>query len=134
MKSMFANAFKTNVTKEQCRDTGMALVLVLLICLAVFKNTAFVPWAIVALVINMTAPRLYRPLAIVWLGFAHLLGTVMSKVILSIVFFLVVTPIALLRKMAGKDSLQLLAFKASRESAMVVRNHTFTAKDIEKPY
>lgn len=131
---MLANAFKTKIGKEQSRDTGMALVLVLLLLLAFTKRQVYLPCAIAALVINMTAPMLYKPLAVVWLGFAHLLGSVMSRIILSIVFFFVVTPIALLRRMTGKDSLKLLEFKASQESAMTVRDHTFTAKDIEKPY
>jgi len=34
----------------------------------------------------------------------------------------------------GKDSLRLRAFRAGNESVMVVRNHTFTASDLEKPY
>ena len=112
----------------------MALVLILLLVTAFTRKYGLLPWTIAALVINMTAPQLYKPLAVVWLGFSHLLGSVMSRVILGIIFFFVVTPIALLRKMAGKDSLKLSVFKAGNESAMVIRNHTFTAKDIEKPY
>jgi len=63
-----------------------------------------------------------------------LMGTVMSKVLLSILFFLVITPIGVLRRLFGKDSLKLRDFKASRDSATVERNHVFTAQDIEKPY
>jgi hypothetical protein len=58
----------------------------------------------------------------------------MSKVLLSIVYFLVVTPIALLRRISGKDSLKLRVFKASQESVMVKRDHLFTARDMESPY
>jgi len=55
-------------------------------------------------------------------------------VLLSILFFLVITPIGVLRRLFGKDSLKLRDFKASRDSATVERNHVFTAQDIEKPY
>jgi hypothetical protein len=51
-----------------------------------------------------------------------------------VVFFLMVTPIAILRRLAGKDSLKLRAFKASQDSAMLERNHTFVSQDLEKPY
>ena len=34
----------------------------------------------------------------------------------------------------GSDSLRLRAFRAGDESVMVVRNHTFTAGDLETPY
>ena len=57
-------------------------------------------------------PRIYRPVAVFWLGFSDLLGAVMSKILLSIVYFAVVTPIGILRRLAGKDSLKLRAFKA----------------------
>ena len=42
-----------------------------------------------------------------------------------VVFALVVTPIGLLRRALGKDSLRLRAFRSGDESVMVVRNHTF---------
>ena len=112
----------------------MALVLVLLLLRVFTDRHAYLPWAIVALVVNMTAPRVYRPLAVIWLGFSHVLGAVVSRIILTVIFILFVTPMSFLRRMAGKDSLKLRAFRAGEGSAMVVRNHTFTAKDIEKPY
>ncbi len=58
----------------------------------------------------------------------------MSKILLSILFFGLVTPIGLIRRLLGKDSLKLNAFKASQESAMLVKNHLFVGSDIEKPY
>jgi Saxitoxin biosynthesis operon protein SxtJ len=85
-------------------------------------------------VINMALPQIYRPVAVLWLGFSDLLGAVMSRVLLSIVFFAVVTPIAIFRRLAGKDSLKLRAFKAGKDSVMVERNHTFIGRDLERPY
>jgi hypothetical protein len=134
MKRFFSSLFGTGITKAQSRDTGMALVLVLLLCRLFIANDALLPAAIIALVINMTFPQAYRPLAVVWFGFAHLLGTMMSRIILTIVFFAVVTPVALVRRLAGKDTLRLAAFKAGTDSVMLPRNHTFTVRDIEKPY
>jgi len=34
----------------------------------------------------------------------------------------------------GIDSLKLKDFKSGETSVMVIRNHIFTGKDIEKPY
>ena len=85
-------------------------------------------------VVDMTFPQLYRPVAVLWLGLSHLLGTVVSKVLLTLVFFGVVTPIGLARKLLGIDSLKLKDFKSGENSVMVIRNHIFTGKDIEKPY
>ena len=123
-----------NISKQQSQDTGMAMVLLLLLLDLKMKRQGLLVGAVVLHVLNMTVPKIYKPIAIVWLGFSHVLGTIMSKVLLSILFFGVVTPIGLLRRLFGKDSLHLRAFKASKESALSVRNHVFAGQDIEKPY
>ena len=112
----------------------MAMVLLLLLASGLFKRELLVTMAIIALVIDMTAPQLYRPVAFVWLGLSHLLGTIVSKVLLTLVFFGVVTPIGLARRLLGIDSLKLGEFKSGEDSVMVIRNHTFAGQDIEKPY
>jgi hypothetical protein len=125
---------RRKITKDESRDTGMAMVLLLLIVFISTKRNGFLLGAIALHVLNMIVPNAYRFVAVFWLGLSHLIGTVVSKILLSIVFFVVVTPIGLLRRLLGKDSMKLRAFKASGESAMVRRNHTFVASDLEKPY
>jgi hypothetical protein len=126
--------FKQKMTKDQSRDTGMAMVLLLLLIFLKTRRDGLLYTAFVLHVVNMIVPRVFAPVAVVWLGLSHVLGTVMSKVLLSILYFGLVTPIGVLRRLFGKDSLQLRAFKASEESAMTVRNHLFVGSDIEKPY
>jgi hypothetical protein len=128
--------FATKITKDKSRDTGMALVLLLLLLsLGVRQQTQrLLLLAMVLHVVNMIVPQVYKPAAVVWFGLANVIGSVMSKVLLTVVFFVVVTPTALLRRLAGKDSLKLKAFKTGDESAMHVRNHVFVSADIEKPY
>ena len=126
--------FKKTMTKEQSRDTGMALVLLLLLVFLKSRKNGWLYAAISLQVIDMVVPRVFAPVAVLWFGLSHILGTVMSKVLLSILFFGLVTPVGFLRRLLGKDSLKLRAFRASQDSAMLVRNHLFTAKDIEKPY
>jgi hypothetical protein len=122
------------MTKDQSRDTGMALVLLGLLIYLKTRRDGLLYTAMILHVVNMIWPRIYAPVAVLWLGLSHLLGTVMSKVLLSILFFGLVTPIGVLRRLFGKDSLKLREFKSSEESAMLVRNHLFAGQDIEKPY
>lgn len=127
-------SFGHKMTKDQSRDTGMAMVLLLLLFYLRTRRDGLL-WAAMAVhVVNMIAPQIYAPVAVLWLGLSHLLGTVMSKILLSILFFGLVTPVGLVRRLFGKDSLKLKAFKASQESAMSVKNHLFVGSDIEKPY
>jgi len=90
--------------------------------------------AIPVLIVNMIVPNLYYPVAVFWFGFSTLLGSVISKVVLTLLYFLFVMPVALLRRIAGKDTLQLKQFKKSTCSVMVTRDIVFQAKDIEHPY
>jgi saxitoxin biosynthesis operon SxtJ-like protein len=126
---------KKKITKDQCRDTGMAMVLLLLL-LAVSpkRHHGYLIAAIAVHVVNMVLPQIFRPIAVVWLGFSNLLGEIVPKILLSLVFFLVVTPIGILRRLIGKDALKLRVFKGGQDSVMLERNHTFVGQDLERPY
>lgn len=126
--------FGRTITKDQSRDTGMAMVLLLLIVAASRKREGYLFGAMALQVLNMTVPQIYRPVAKIWLGLSDLLGAVVSRILLSIVFFFVVTPIGIFRRLIGRDSLKLRAFKAGKASVMLERNHTFVGKDLETPF
>lgn len=127
-------AFWKKTTKEQAKDTGMAMVLVLLIAALATHAEVFGTCAIIVLIVAMTVPKLLQPLAAIWFGFSELLGLAMSKVLLTIVFFLIVTPIGLLRRLLGNDSLFLRQFKANDASVFQTRVHTYAPSDLEKPF
>jgi hypothetical protein len=134
MNTFFSRVIRGDATKEQAKDTGMAIVLIFLLAALARRKFGYVDVAILVHVINMIAPPVFRPAAVAWFGFSHVMGNVVSKVIMMIVFFLVVTPIGVWRRLSGADALQLKPFKAGRGSVMEERNHTFTGKDIEQPY
>ncbi len=126
--------FPTQISSKQARDTGMAVVLVLLL-IGFFSDTVlYYKIAIPVLIINMTWPMSFYPIAVVWLGFSHVLGTVMSKIILTVIYLVLVLPVGLFRRLLGKDPLILRRFGDGEQSAMKTRNHTFTAEELEHPY
>ncbi len=51
------------------------------------------------------APRALAPVRRGWTAFAHALGRVNTVVFLSVVFFLVLTPLGVLLRIAGRDEL-----------------------------
>ena len=112
----------------------MAMVLLLLLAFLKWGRNELLIAALIVQIVNMIVPQVFRPVAIVWFGLAHLLGAVASRVLMFVVFAIVVTPIGVLRRALGKDSLRLRAFRSGPDSVMVVRNHTFTATDLEEPY
>ena len=126
--------FEKSISKQQASDTGMAMVLIFLLIGFFTQNSTYYKLAIPVLIINMIFPMAFYFIAIIWFGLTHLLGTVVSKIILSIVYIVMVIPTGLFRKLIGKDSLQLTTFKKSKESVLKTRNYSFSLEDIKKPY
>jgi polyferredoxin len=107
------------------------------LCLLIiyFKHAfSLVPLAIILLVVTMAWPKAFLPLAGLWFGLAHVLGTFMSKVILTVLFFGLVTPIGLIRRLMGADSLQLRKWKKDQDSVFQVRADLIDKKDLHAPY
>lgn len=73
-------------------------------------------------------PPLERLVVWIWGKIAMVLGWINTKIILSLVFFIFLTPFALLSRLFSKNALQL---KRKSESTFVERNHTYTKKDLE---
>jgi len=126
--------FVTKINKKQATDAGMALVLILLFIGFFSKNILFYKLALPALILIMLAPMIMYPFAVFWFSMANILGTIMSKILLTIIFIIVVLPVAVIRKIAGKDTLRLKQFKKSTESVMLHRDKCFTKEDVETPY
>ena len=126
-------ALKSNKT-EQAKDTGLAMVLILLIIEYIKRPDMLVLAAMAVLVLTMTWAEVFRPLAKIWFGFSHFLGLIVSKIILSIVFFLIVTPVGLARKALGADPMKSRAWKKGKVSVLVEHNHQYAKEDLENPY
>jgi hypothetical protein len=121
-------------TQNQARDTGLALLLILLLIVYFSENATLIIPGIGVLVLIMAWPKIFSPLAPFWFGLSSVLGTIVSKIILSLLYFLIVTPVGIFRRMLDKDSMRLKDWKNGQGSVLLERNHTFTQKDIDKPY
>ena len=65
------------------------------------------PWVVGAAfgITAFAAPRLLRPIFRVWMAFAAVMNWVMTRLVLGIVFYIVVWPMGLAMRLAGKDPL-----------------------------
>lgn len=68
-------------------------------------------WSLVAslffLILGLKNSKILSPLNKIWFKFGLLLGKFFSPIIMGIIFFVVVTPIAILMKILKKDLLKL---------------------------
>ena len=122
------------ITPERCKDAGLALVLICLICYQAWKLPFLTMLAIVLLLVAMTYPPVFKPFARVWFAMSTGLGTVLSKVILTVLFFVMVLPIGALRRAMGKDAMKVKTWQSGQDSVFRSRDHRFTASDMEHPY
>lgn len=55
----------------------------------------------------LVAPKLLRPLNKVWYQLGLFLGRFVSPIVLGILFFIVITPVAIVMRLSGRDTLKL---------------------------
>ena len=81
-----------------------------------YKHKAWPHWpfypAVPLIVMGLIYPRALGPVHRIWMKLGLALGFVNTRIILGVVFFVVLTPLGLLRRIFGKDSLGLGAPKA----------------------
>ena len=63
--------------------------------------------SIIFLVLGLLNSKLLNPLNKIWFKFGLLLGKIISPIVMGIIFFVVVTPIALFMRLLKKDLLNL---------------------------
>ena len=119
----------TTVTRKQCGEFGMAAVMIALILALYFKMELYVLLAFVLTLITLAVPVILYPFAVIWFGFSKLLSVISISVMMALVFFLVVVPVGILRKLMGKDRMKTKEFKKGRRSVMVNRDHLYSPED-----
>lgn len=84
-------------------------------------------------IIAQIFPKLFFPLQKIWMGLAVILGFVMTRVILSILFYLVITPINFISRIFGKDFLNLKIEK-EKKSYWNLRDEEYEKSSTEKQF
>jgi hypothetical protein len=121
-------------SKKEHSDSGLALLLLTLIVGLWHGDILAFKLAVVEVLILLIAPVLVYPFTFVWLNISDLLGKLMSKILLTAIFFVFVFPVAFFRRLKGIDSLRLKRFKKDINSVFTERTHEYTKGDFINPY
>ncbi len=68
-----------------------------------------------------------------WYKLANTLGAINSTILLCVIFYLILTPIALLSRIFSKDKMQLKK-RPEKKSYFTIRNHLYTPEDFKNPW
>ena len=74
--------------------------------------------AVIFLVLGLLNSKILNPFKKIWIKFGEILGKVIAPLVLSIVYFIVITPIGLLLRIFGKD---LLGIKFLRKKSYWIK-------------
>lgn len=112
-------------------ETLTPLVLVLLALHLYFARAGFLYGAIGLLVVMLFIKPLATVIADGWLKFAGMIALVNTKVLLTVVFFLLLTPVAFLFRIFTRNPLRLKAEK-ELSSYYTEHDHLYTGDDLDK--
>ncbi len=125
--------------KKELKKFGKSVGLVLLligIVLMIYSNTLFpivIATGIFFLISAYFSPTILLPFQKIWMAIAVVLGYIMTRVILSILFYIVITPINLISRLFGKDFLDLKIEK-DKKSYWNVKDEKYEQSSTEKQF
>ena len=114
---MFEEIKNIKTSRKDLRSFGYTMGIILFIISAglfYYSNYLYQNLAIIgAIFIGLGAviPIILKPAYLLWMIFAVILGWVMTRVILSIIFYIIITPIGLITRFLGEDFLNIKKIK-----------------------
>jgi len=100
-----------DTTKRQAVDIAKTMLVLTLASLIIFLITKNTPWLYVAAAlaaIGAFSGSLSRIIDRLWMGLAGVLGKFVPVILLGVVFFLILTPLAWLSRLLGKQQNPLM--------------------------
>lgn len=110
----------------------LVIVTGLVVLYFVFKSPWFLYGAIAVGVLSLAVPVVGDLIVKAWFKVAEILGNINGKIILSILFFVFLFPIALLYRMSSKNPLSIK--RTDEKSFYNERNHLYTKEDLEQTW
>ena len=89
---------------------------------------------VVLCVTSLILPVILKPFYLAWMTFAIILGWIMTRVILSMVFYGIITPIGLFARLVGKEFLNIKLNKTENTYWNHRRKHSLKKANYEKQF
>ncbi|MCX7966303.1 MAG: SxtJ family membrane protein [Syntrophorhabdaceae bacterium] len=112
-------------------QTVCTLSFVAIIVGLVFKLKIFLYISFILLFIGLFTQKPSEAISKAWLKFANTIGIINTKIILTLIFYCFLTPIAFFYRLTHGDFMNLKR-NPEKRSLYEIRDHEYTPEDLEK--
>ena len=88
--------------------------------------------ATIFIIILIFNDNLLKPINILWMKIGHILGIIVSPIILSFLYFFIISPIAIVLKILKRDELNISLDKKIQSHFKSRNNNNFSLNDFFK--
>ena len=136
---MFEELNSIKSSKKDLKNFGVTIGFILLMIGAFLfireKDSCIYFFSIgsILIIVGVITPVILKPIYKIWMIFAVIIGWIMTRVILSILFFSIITTIGIFTRLIGKDFLSLKS--KNNKSYWNIRNKEYELnQDYEKQF
>lgn len=119
---------------DKLKNREFGILVSLALALMALYDVVQLPVVVGVLLGTLLLPKLFTPFTRLWLRLGMGLNFVFGNLILVLIFYLVVTPVGLWRRMLGIDAMFLRRFKGSADSIFSVCNKEYERSHLKKQY
>jgi multisubunit Na+/H+ antiporter MnhG subunit len=137
--NMFEEIKNIKSDKKELKKFGLSVgivVFILGIILFACEKSSFLYFLIIGGVLILSGvllPKFLLPFQKIWMIFAVIMGFAMTRIILAVLFYLIITPISLITKLLRKDFLNLKIEK-EKSSYWNMRDEEYSKNSTEKQF
>lgn len=118
--------------KLKAKSTILVIVLGFIIIYAYSKNFNFLKVSIIIGLLGVISDKASLLIDKIWFKISYILGLIVPNILLGLIFYFILFPIALLSRLFGnKDALNL---KNNTKTLFINKNSIFKAKSFEQPW
>ena len=134
IKEIFQEIKSLDTSSNELRKFGLVIAIALGVIgsfvYVKFGNFDVVGWlwgiGLLFLILGFILPSVLRPVYRIWMLLAYFIGGIVSRVILTVLFYIVLTPTGLVLRLFGKDVLDQ-RFEKDRESYWIKNCWSYSA-------
>ena len=137
---MYDDLKNIRTDNKAIRDFGILIGFILLIIAGILFYKERASYELIILLgiafigLGLGMPIILKPFYLVWMNFAVVLGWLMTRLILGLLFYIVVSPIGFISRLFGKEFLELKNSSLNSSYWNYKDNGRISHKDYEKQF